>query len=154
LPYEYRIRTAAQLDLAVVRRGDEIEMRFPVYETEPIMVPNAMLHALGVQDVVESAYSPTNKIIILRIPDAQLLAALQPDFRALVASYVGINGVLVTAAGTDTKYDYHYRYFWPWAGTDEDPVTGGVQTFWRSIGRNACTGHSYARFSRRREPGR
>lgn len=21
------------------------------------------------------------------------------------------------------------RYFWPWAGTSEDPVTGGVQTF-------------------------
>ena len=26
-------------------------------------------------------------------------------------------------------YDYHYRFFWPWAGTNEDPVTGGVQTF-------------------------
>ena len=26
-------------------------------------------------------------------------------------------------------FDFHYRYFWPWAGTNEDPVTGGVQTF-------------------------
>jgi predicted PhzF superfamily epimerase YddE/YHI9 len=37
--------------------------------------------------------------------------------------------VLVTAPATGNGYDYHYRYFWPWAGTNEDPVTGAVQTF-------------------------
>ena len=35
---------------------------------------------------------------------------------------------LVTAASSDS-YDFHSRYFWPWSGTNEDPVTGGVQTF-------------------------
>ena len=25
--------------------------------------------------------------------------------------------------------DFQYRYFWPWSGTNEDPVTGGVQAF-------------------------
>ncbi len=121
--------TAATLDLAVERRGDEIVMRLPLYDTEPIGVPSAVLHALGVSAVVESTYNPENQIILLHIPDATVLAALQPDFRALVASHVGINGVLVTAPATDGRYDFHYRYFWPWAGTDEDPVTGGVQTF-------------------------
>jgi PhzF family phenazine biosynthesis protein len=124
-----RFITAAQLELTVVRRGDEIEMQFPVYDTEPMSVPQEVLRALGVQAVVESAYSPETKIILLQIPDAAALAALRPDFRALVASFTGIDGVLVTAASTDGEYDYHYRYFWPWAGTDEDPVTGGVQTF-------------------------
>jgi predicted PhzF superfamily epimerase YddE/YHI9 len=38
-------------------------------------------------------------------------------------------GVLVTAPSKTKDYDFHYRYFWPWAGTNEDPVTGGVQTF-------------------------
>src|SRR6185503_16695860 len=70
-----------------------------------------------------------SKIILLEISDADQLASLQPDFNALLNSYDNINGVLITAPSNDKEYDYHYRYFWPWAGTNEDPVTGGVQTF-------------------------
>lgn len=36
---------------------------------------------------------------------------------------------MVTAVSANPEFDFHYRYFWPWAGTNEDPVTGGVQTF-------------------------
>ena len=57
------------------------------------------------------------------------MANLQPEFTALINSYVGINGVLVTAISDSKNFDFHYRYFWPWAGTNEDPVTGAVQTF-------------------------
>ena len=121
--------TVEQLALPVTRSGAWIVMEFPVYDTEPIAVPRGMLDALGLESVIESAYSAQNKIILLQFQDAAVLAALRPDFRALVASYDGINGVVVTAAATDGTYDFHYRYFWPWAGTDEDPVTGGVQTF-------------------------
>ena len=69
------------------------------------------------------------KIILLEIETAAALANLKPDFAALVNSYTGINGVLVTAISDNESFDFHYRYFWPWAGTNEDPVTGGVQTF-------------------------
>ena len=65
----------------------------------------------------------------MEIADAGLLASLKPDFTALVNSYQNIDGVLVTAPSQTEPYDFHYRYFWPWAGTNEDPVTGGVQTF-------------------------
>ena len=80
-------------------------------------------------DVVNSSYSPKNKIILLEIAGTGKLAALKPDFNALINSYEDINGVLVTALSSSDQYDFHYRYFWPWAGTNEDPVTGGVQTF-------------------------
>lgn len=121
--------TADQLDLVITKRGNEIVMEFPVSDTEPIAVPVSVLNALGLATIVEGAYSAHNKIILLQIAETTALVALRPDFRALVASYTGINGVLVTAAASDGAYDFHYRYFWPWAGTDEDPVTGGVQTF-------------------------
>ena len=66
---------------------------------------------------------------------------LNPDFAALLKSYQGINGVLVTSVSDEEPYDFMYRYFWPWSGTHEDPVTGGVQTFlapyWANkLGRN------------------
>ena len=88
-----------------------------------------MLKALGLPGVINTALSKHHKIILLEIADSDVLANLEPDFSALVNSHNGINGVLVTAPGSDNEYDYHYRYFWPWAGTNEDPVTGGVQTF-------------------------
>jgi len=113
------------------RKEDDgkIVMQFPVYDTEKIEVPKAMLDALGIATTVNTRFSPKNKIILIEINDTDTLARLFPDFTALINSYDGINGVLVTARSNNTDFDFHYRYFWPWAGTNEDPVTGGVQTF-------------------------
>ncbi len=121
--------TGEQLELVVKKDGDKIIMEFPVYDTTAIKVPSAMLVALGLDQVSNTSYSQKNKIILLEIKDSKILAELKPDFNALLKSYENINGVLVTAPSNTPDYDFHYRYFWPWAGTNEDPVTGGVQTF-------------------------
>ncbi|WP_207423902.1 PhzF family phenazine biosynthesis protein [Desertivirga brevis] len=117
------------VELSVQKQEGKIVMQFPVYDTEKIEVPKAMLDALGIDKIVTSRYSPKNKITLLEIENIEALSLLKPDFLALVNSHNGINGVLVTAESTGDVYDFHYRYFWPWAGTNEDPVTGGVQTF-------------------------
>jgi len=113
------------------RKEDDgkIVMQFPVYDTEKIEVPKVMLDALGITTTINTRFSQKNKIILIEIKDADTLGKLSPDFTALINSYTGINGVLVTARSSNTDFDFHYRYFWPWAGTNEDPVTGGVQTF-------------------------
>jgi len=117
------------VELKIERSGEEIVMLFPVYDTEAIRVPQSLLDALRIYKIVDTRFSPKNKIILIEIEDTNTLAGLQPDFAALVRSYSGINGVLVTAQSSTAGFDFHYRYFWPWAGTNEDPVTGGVQTF-------------------------
>src|SRR4030095_10366071 len=121
--------TIENLDLAVTKDGEEITLEFPVYETEPAWVSPAMLKALGLTAVNNTVLSPQNKIIMLEISSPEVLENLTPDFNALIPTHHGINGVLVTAPAVQNGYDYHYRYFWPWAGTNEDPVTGAVQTF-------------------------
>jgi PhzF family phenazine biosynthesis protein len=126
---EIHFITTENLDLLIKRRNDEIVMEFPIYDTITATVPPAMLKALGVEKVANTAFSTKNKIFLLEISDAGLLARLAPDFNALLRSCDDINGVLVTALSDNTEHDFHYRYFWPWAGTNEDPVTGGVQTF-------------------------
>ena len=121
--------TSENLVLAIKKHNNDIVMEFPVYDTTPATIPPATLAALGLETIINSVYSPKNKIIVLEIGDSQVLANLTPDFDALLKSCEDINGILVTAPSANEEYDFHYRYFWPWAGTNEDPVTGGVQTF-------------------------
>jgi len=117
------------IELKIRKEAGKIVMQFPVYETQQIDVPIATLDALGIAKTVETRFSPRNKIILIEIDNTYTLANLKPDFLSLINSYQGINGVLVTARSDSSDFDFHYRYFWPWAGTNEDPVTGGVQTF-------------------------
>ncbi|HEX6333933.1 MAG TPA: PhzF family phenazine biosynthesis isomerase [Flavisolibacter sp.] len=121
--------TGENLNLLIKKDAEHIIMEFPVYDTSPLIPPQPVLAALGLEGVRGASYNAETKIILLEIADAGILAALKPDFAALVKSYENIDGVLVTAPSNTEQYDFHYRYFWPWAGTNEDPVTGGVQTF-------------------------
>jgi PhzF family phenazine biosynthesis protein len=121
--------TMQHLDLWIKKSGDAIVMEFPVYETEPAPAPGALLAALGIEAIVNSAYNRETNILLLEIEDADALKNLTPDFEALSRSHASINGVLVTAPAADGEFDFHSRYFWPWSGTHEDPVTGGTHTF-------------------------
>jgi PhzF family phenazine biosynthesis protein len=117
------------LQIKVRKAAGEIVMEFPIYDTFEIDVPEAMLNAIGIDETVEKRFNPETKIILIEISDPDVLANLKPNFKSLMDSYSGIDGVLLTARCNDCNFDFHYRYFWPWAGTNEDPVTGGVQTF-------------------------
>jgi PhzF family phenazine biosynthesis protein len=117
------------LDLSATELDGQIVMEFPVYETRPADAPPALLAALGVKAIKNSVYNEETKILLLEIADAEELAGLDPDFVALQRSDNSINGVLVTAPSERDGYDFHSRYFWPWSGTNEDPVTGGTHTF-------------------------
>ena len=39
-----------------------------------------------------------------------------------------VRGVIVTTKGDGENYDFYSRYFAPWVGIDEDPVTGSAHT--------------------------
>jgi len=117
------------LDLSATERDGQIVMEFPVYETEPADAPPALLSALGIEAVENAVYNKETKILMLAISDPEELAGLDPDFSALLRSHNSINGVLVTAPSFKDDYDFHSRYFWPWSGSNEDPVTGGTHTF-------------------------
>lgn len=124
-----QFRTSENVLLVARRDGDTIEMEFPVYDVEEADVPQRLLDALGVKQCVNSGYNRETKIVLLEIASTDELRSLQPDFAKLVDSHSGIMGVLVTAAASDGVYDFHSRFFWPWSGGDEDPVTGATHTF-------------------------
>jgi len=104
-------------------------MEFPIYQTVPKEVPRELLEALGINEVNNSEFNIETKILLLEIDSAELLKNLTPDFEKLKKSHNEINGVLVTARSARPEFDFESRYFWPWSGTNEDPVTGGTHTF-------------------------
>jgi len=126
---EVRFTTIQGIELMAWGAGDRIVMEFPVYETRPCDAPPALVAALGVGSIRHSAYNGETNILLLEMADPKALAALDPDFTALYRSHDSINGVVVTAASGTDGFDFHSRYFWPWSGTNEDPVTGGTHTF-------------------------
>lgn len=121
--------TVQGIDLFIERKGNLIEMEFPIYDTSPTSAPESLLSALGIKELINSEYNSETEILILEIEDSSLLRNLKPDFVSLYNSHDSINGVLVTAQSKKESYDFESRYFWPWSGTNEDPVTGATHTF-------------------------
>jgi len=149
---EIRFRNINDLVLTARDADEGITLEFPVYETRPDSVPLALLNALGLESAVNVVFNEETNILMLEIEDTEVLANLTPDYQALLASHKSINGVLVTAPSTDDSYDFHSRYFWPWSGTNEDPVTGGTHTFlakyWASrLGKNSLRSFQSSRRS-------
>jgi PhzF family phenazine biosynthesis protein len=118
-----------ELDLTVKDIDGGISLEFPVYHTEPADAPPALLDALQLNAVRNAEFNTETGILLLETGDPREIAALNPDFETLRRSHDTLNGVVVTASSGDDGYDFHSRYFWPWSGTDEDPVTGSTHTF-------------------------
>lgn len=125
---EVRFVNIQGIDLITRRAGDQVAMEFPVYDVVPAEVPPSMVKALGISRVLNAVYNAETYILMLEIESHEELAALRPDYAALLKTHDSIDGVLVTAKG-NAEYDFYSRYFWPWKGTNEDPVTGATHTF-------------------------
>uniref|UniRef100_A0A8C4QPD1 Phenazine biosynthesis like protein domain containing n=1 Tax=Eptatretus burgeri TaxID=7764 RepID=A0A8C4QPD1_EPTBU len=66
------------------------------------------------------------------------LERLSVDTASLLAADTGarVRGVIVTLRGDGRPYNFYSRYFAPWVGINEDPVTGSAHTvlapYWSS----------------------
>jgi PhzF family phenazine biosynthesis protein len=61
---------------------------------------------------------------LVELDSEERLRKMNPDFAQL--SRIEVRGVIVTSRSTSPKYDFVSRFFAPWAGIDEDPVTGSA----------------------------
>jgi len=113
--------------LTVEEEQDWIRMDFPSDPPEPEEAPEGLLEALGCP--ADSPTARAEKIWIVRLGSEKEVKALNPDMTALGKVELGETplGVSVTAPGT-AGYDFSSRFFGPWVGVDEDPVTGSAHT--------------------------
>ncbi|XP_060584734.1 phenazine biosynthesis-like domain-containing protein [Ruditapes philippinarum] len=137
------------------RDGDGITLDFPTNPVQPYdkkaVLP--IIKEICDPDLVSDVqYSPGTKKLLLRLQDnvsRKIFDGICPDPRALQAtdSTGTVKGVIVTVQGglgmtvkSDQSFDFVSRYFAPWNGIPEDPVTGSAHTvladYWRKQGKN------------------
>lgn len=112
--------------LAEVDESGWISLTFPIDPFKSVEVDSQLISSLGLGQVEEAIYGEkTGKMVFIVNRDYDL-SSIEADYKALL-QYKGryINGVGVSKTG---RYDSVTRYFNPWAGVDEDFVTGSVHT--------------------------
>ena len=116
-----------------------ISMDFPLDEPEEVQPHqyDEILKAMGVSQYEHIFLGQGTRKLVIRLKSPQEVMDIQPKFEELKKLRVdGIKGVGITSI--DNK-EYHFitRYFNPWAGVNEDPVTGSVHTllaaYWSRI---------------------
>jgi len=117
-----------------------IGMVFPLDGYDRIKPEQAYLDFFAIDRVLDCIQGKATKKVVLVLEKSADLRAVKPDYgRMLRFNGEGRNGIGITKLSE--KYDFETRYFNPWAGVNEDPVTGSVHTvlanYWKNnLGKN------------------
>ena len=100
-----------------------IELDFPCHQLLEQPIDLALLKAVGGEVVFSGISGETN---LLEYASEGEIRELKPDFDALLR--LPGRGVIVTSRSDTLGFDFVSRYFAPWIGINEDPVTGSSHT--------------------------
>ncbi len=103
-----------------------IQIDLPARPVREAIVPEDVLQALGVSPQFRGRTDDRglgDVDYLVEVKTEVEVRSVTPDFRRL-REVPG--GVIVTARGSSNEYDVVSRYFAPWWGVDEDPVTGAA----------------------------
>lgn len=106
-------------ELVARREGAWIWLDFPRIALAPLELDPVYGAALGCRPQQTLAAGPK---FLLELSSEEEVRALSPDFHALRA--LPGRGIMVTAPSSRGEDDFVSRYFAPWVGVEEDPVTG------------------------------
>jgi predicted PhzF superfamily epimerase YddE/YHI9 len=108
-------------DLTAAKEGDAIRLDFPSVPVRETGLLPAFGQAIGVQP--RSALRSAEDLLLV-LDDAEAVSQLKPDLEKIAA--LAPRGVIVTALGQGTEWDFVSRFFGPASGVPEDPVTGSA----------------------------
>ncbi|XP_033479677.1 phenazine biosynthesis-like domain-containing protein 1 isoform X1 [Epinephelus lanceolatus] len=126
-------------DLAVTQQGEGYLMDFPLNpptQQDPNDFRDIIQAAVGNLPIQDVYLSSTTKKLMVRLADScdrSALTSLRVDPVALQSSDRSgrVKGLILTMKGSpdcQPGYDFYSRYFAPWNGIPEDPVTGSAHT--------------------------
>jgi len=137
-PWEKITFASASGPLSAKVSSGGITLDFPIDPPHPAGSPAEILSAMRIEEATDVQIARQALMLLVRISDEQALRTLSPDFAAMLRADRGpekYEGVIVTSLSKD--HDFISRYFGPWEGLNEDPVTGSAHTvlapYWSRI---------------------
>uniref|UniRef100_A0A9L0K799 Phenazine biosynthesis like protein domain containing n=1 Tax=Equus asinus TaxID=9793 RepID=A0A9L0K799_EQUAS len=127
-------------ELRAKREEDGIVLDFPLYPAHPQdfhEVEDLIKTAIGDTLVQDICYSPDTRKLLVRLSDTynrSFLENLKVNTQNLlqVENTGKVKGLILTLKGEPDGqaqvFDFYSRYFAPWLGVAEDPVTGSAHT--------------------------
>lgn len=126
-------------NLTARKEKEGICLDFPADIPIEIDPPQELIRATGVTDFENVAYGRRTENLLIHLDDEKDVRSLKPNFelmKSLGNSEEKVEGVIVTSLGR-APFDFVSRYFAPWVGINEDPVTGVAHTvlapYWSKI---------------------
>jgi PhzF family phenazine biosynthesis protein len=106
-----------------------ILLDFPTDDPVPTKPDKVLLKAMGIADFKNAGYAEKGKKLLIHVSDETVLTRLNPNFELMksIPMKKEIEGVIVTSQSR-APYDFASRFFAPWIGINEDPVTGAAHT--------------------------
>ena len=115
--------------LTAKKINDSIGLNFPLNDPQIITPPKSLLDAMGIKECRVAAYAPDVTDILLELGNESEIQSVTPNFGKMLDLKLDldIRGVVITSKGSE-NIDFVSRFFAPWFGINEDPVTGSAHT--------------------------
>lgn len=123
--------------LTAKKLSQGIVLDFPIDEPVSMAPQIELMEAMGISDYENIIYGKRTNKLVIHLKTEEEVLNLNPNYEHMKEIHCSsIKGVGVTCRG-NSGYDFISRYFNPWAGVNEDPVTGSVHTllaaYWGSL---------------------
>ena len=119
------------------KEGDKITLDFPIDNFLNYELSEDILNAMEIKSYVKAIIGEKTRKIVIEVNSEEEVVNLKPNFDKVLSLKFDtkVTGIGVTSKGSG-KYDFISRYFNPWGGINEDPVTGAFHTvlakYWNS----------------------
>ncbi len=129
--------TFRNLKLSATSQGEDIKMKFPIYETINFTPTKELYEVFDIKSPVATKFAKDLEMLVVEVQDKETLLNIKPDFVKAIQTSDKIKELVVTAKSKDKEYDFYSRCFCPWIGINEDPVTGASHSvlakYWSEI---------------------
>lgn len=115
--------------LTAKKKDEKISLDFPIDKALDFNLTQDILDAMGIRSYSKAIIGEKTRKLVIEVKDKENIINLKPNFEILKSLKFksDVKGIGITCRGNE-KYDFISRYFNPWAGINEDPVTGSVHT--------------------------
>jgi PhzF family phenazine biosynthesis protein len=113
--------------LLITKKNESITMKFPIDDYNHVPTEAIYFDFFPEINISECIIGKRTKKVILIVPKETNIRTLKPVYHIMEMS----KGIYSNGIGISKKsstYDFESRYFNPWAGVNEDPITGSVHT--------------------------